>query len=357
MKKSLLILLLFSTLDIRAQITLNSSNVPPIGTNYTTVRHNNSSLPGLIISAGGPSQTWNYSSGWILNDTSFNAVVSPSGLPQSNLYPNSNLVFVNTSDPANPSYGYATSTATGIRVDGFYSLSSFGTYRANYEGYTFLDLPMTYGSVFNYSGKISLVFIGSTIAQKVISRETGTKTIDAWGSLTTPKTTYPSVLRMKQEILTKVDSTFIDATGSGNFVFSSTNSSLPTTNDYKFYANLPFPEVLTLRANKATGQITYNTYLDNTIVAAVNETELNKRPAGSFYPNPASGMLHFSKTSPLVSKMELVNLSGQVVFTYGMADLDQLSIATERFANGFYTWRLLNAEGAVLQAGKVLVKN
>ena len=40
MKKSLLILLLFSTLDNHAQITLNSSNVPPIGTNHTTVRHN-----------------------------------------------------------------------------------------------------------------------------------------------------------------------------------------------------------------------------------------------------------------------------------------------------------------------------
>lgn len=357
MKKILLIFLLFSTLDSNAQITLNSSNVPPIGTNYTTVRHNNSSIPGLFISAGGPAQTWNYSSGWILSDTSFNSVLNPAGLPQSNLYPNSNLVFSNISDPANPSYGYATSTPTGVRVDGFYALSSFGTYNASYEGFNFIDLPMSYGSVFNYSGKISLVLIGSTFAQKVISRETGTKTVDAWGSITTPKTTYPSVLRMKQEIITKVDSTFIDATGSGNFVFSNTSSSLPASNNYKFYANLPFPEVLTLRAIKETGQITYETYLDNSILAEVNETEVNKNPAGSSYPNPASGLLHFSKNSPLVSKMELVNLSGKVVFSYAMNDLDHLSVATERFANGFYSWRLLNAEGAVLQAGKVLLKN
>jgi hypothetical protein len=61
----------------------------------------NSSIPGLFISAGGPAQTWNYSSGWILSDTSFNIVLNPAGLPQSNLYPNpaSGLLHFTKSSP------------------------------------------------------------------------------------------------------------------------------------------------------------------------------------------------------------------------------------------------------------------
>lgn len=351
-------LLCIFAVQANAQITIGLSDVPAIGERWTNLNDGNS-LPGLTITPGGANQSWDYSSGWVVSDTTFIEYVSPSGLTGAGFFPTATIASVSV-NPSNPTLQFNQFFSTANNTWdylGLYGNAGFFTINIAANNATVFPLPLTYGYSATKTVMMTSVILYDVSFGLPASKEVAYETIqyecDAWGTLTTPAETA-SVLRLKQTTVARVDSTFLDSTGTGtNFIFDSVDNTLPSAVDYSFFKNGPGSALLAVSAEISTGEITYNNYLDNSITALEN---VSPRTA-SMYPNPASGMVHFVTSGNTNATLQLVDMMGRSVFTYNLNGVDNLTFPTTSFENGLYSYRVVDANGKIINTGKLLIQN
>lgn len=342
-----------------AQITISSNDLPSIGERWVLI-NDNASLPGTIVSAPGGNQTWDFSTGWNIADTTVMEFVSPFSAPNAADFPTATIagLFYNTSDPFNTNYQFMEQTsnswnALGLGISaGFYDLS------LNISNGVIIPYPLTYGFTGNYTVRQTSVFIYNGLpipAQMNVMVENIRYECDGWGSLTVPSGTY-NALRLKRVTLSRTDSTFVDTSGTGNnFVFSSVSSELPDKHEYNFYKDGPGTLIMTMEADTATGEIELGSYTDNGAFSAI--TRPDNKDAISLFPNPANAILNFKTSGHTNAELQLVDSYGKVVFSYRLSGVDNVTISTEGFANGLYICRLVDSNGAVVKNGRVLIQH
>lgn len=363
MKKNLLLLSMALIAGVsNAQITVTQNDMPSVGDVIMGYNDNATQPAGWIITPGSASaQTWDYSTNWTIADTSWLEFMNPAGNPGASLFPGSNFCAHYTSSSSGPLssfHEYFNTSANDFTANGLYSSNATLTYNAQTTGNILYQWPLTYGSSYSYNRTQTTVIVFSTPgtpASKTKSYTSGTKVVDAWGTLIAPDNTY-QVLRLKDDVTSKVDSSFTDTTGTGQqFVFTYTTNNLPQNVNYAFMANVNFPEVMSIQANRTTGAIRLSSYRSNLPTALRKPT--SESAQANVFPNPANGMVTMNNTVGKNAMFELFDLAGVKVFEYTLHDINTLSIETSGFANGLYMYKISSRNGNKCQIGKLMIEH
>ncbi|HEY0029314.1 MAG TPA: T9SS type A sorting domain-containing protein [Bacteroidia bacterium] len=355
MKKNLLIIsaLVFGAFGAKAQITITTADVafPP-----ALIQQAHDTLPTVSAGSSGINQTWNMTALQTHSLDSLN-FIAPGWAPESAEFPGSNLA-VQFSGPEN-AYGYASNTASSMTLLGNSAEVDFGggldtLVQKNTPAEILTNFPSTYLSNFTNNYVSEAMFelgfdpgVGFTIdSARQKSVVTKTSNVDAWGTITTPLGSFPS-LRYHVE-KRNVDSLFIKAFGAWSFF----QETIDSTKQYSWWANsIGFP-LVDATIDWATGAVTSVDWLKTPLTAGINVSTVSS--AVNVYPNPAQNDITFMLESAKVSAVQVYDIAGRMIDSYPVSN-DNLRINTSEFANGIYTFAVIGADNAIVNRGKFTV--
>ena len=349
---------LLSVLTAQYQITINQADLPSVGQSWVLFSDSGNTSVGTM-SPGGANQTWNFSSGWSISDTTTYQYVNKSSLPHAANFPTANLG-INVVTSLGNLEGFMQKNSSGLFLSGFYSsIPGFADFSTVNTNTVVVPVPLTFNSVFTYSQRSVSVTIYNPLfmipAEKTITDEQITYTCDAWGTLATPSLTA-NVLRLRSHITGSVDSVFIDNSFTGNaFVFDNTTTyPAETEYNYVFLRNGPNAYLMSCTVDIATGAITYGDYLASSTVSIPEVVSTAKNVA---YPNPVNDMLSIRLNGTGVTKLKFFNAAGQEAFNYDVDGIDLFTFSTAQFTNGLYVYVLYDANGNKVGSNKVMVQH
>ncbi|HDO26853.1 MAG TPA: T9SS type A sorting domain-containing protein [Bacteroidetes bacterium] len=276
-----------------AQPSITYDHAPKIGDVYHEAFFSTPVDPG----PGGANQTWNY--GDVPADsTGQMEMISPSGTPFENSFPEANIVsyIVNGYGQV---YGYGNLSSAEFLSWGSGVIADTGNVIMHYiDPEKQMAFPFSYQDSFTDDFYSSFEAMGMTIHR----RGTSTVTADAWGSITTPETTYNSVLRVKNE------TNSVDSVWMGNiFILTMTSGS----EDYSWYTgDYGFPVfTLTISGGERSSD-TIGSY--KTLAQSIGENGNNLQNI-QVYPNPATDELFVSIPSSNEGdfNISLIDLTGK----------------------------------------------
>lgn len=245
---------------------------PEIGTSSTM-------MTGIYSNPGdsGADQVWNLAGMFAQNGSEIE-YLNPTGLPQSEVFPEATHAF-HSEDESN-TYSYFSYDNDQMTEIGYYSESPNVTVLTTFsDPRTHLIFPLNYTDSFNDT------FASETINEIIVGQDTIVNTllevgfheaeVDGYGTLTTPEATYEDVLRVKIE-------SEVTYTVNTDGEEESSGERISTT--YQFYkAGISTP-LVTLQSTTL--------YNDGDIV--------NQSSSGSYFADPTVGMVESKKSfSPL----------------------------------------------------------
>ncbi|NOX86823.1 MAG: T9SS type A sorting domain-containing protein [Chlorobi bacterium] len=291
----LLSMVLLISVAVVAQPTITYENAPKIGDVYYQSYFTTSLDPG----PGGASQTWDYGSVQAEGTDQF-SVISPSGTPFENQFPEANITFY-VNNETGEIYSYADLSTSEILSYGAGIVTDTGNLIMHYsDPEKQMEFPFSFNDSFTDDYFAVFEVIGMTIHR----RGTSTVTADAWGSITTPETTYGSVLRIKNES-NIVDSVFMGSI----FLMARTSSST----DYSWYTGDDGYPVFTITISQDE-ESTDTTGSFKTTPESVGENTNNLSNI-RVYPNPANNILYVSIPSENEDDLiiSLLDLTGKEI--------------------------------------------
>ena len=338
-----------------AQPTITQAHLPVAGHTYTVYTD---TIGGAGFTPTAPSssaQTWDYTNAFTVAITEQLSFVSPAGLPGASLYPMADLA--------------TTTTASGYQISAFYDnavdgLSALGSYFELTDVFTVTNtvtdgvqfpVPLTLGTTLTQTTSSSTLVVyapGLSLPAELQRFETtGTLTGDAYGTLSTPA--WPvgvQVVRVRSQNMMEVDSSFTDASGTGNgpWVFAETNTSGMQTPSYDYY-RAGVPSFVMSVNNDQTNA----TYYGNSVSTDIADN--GSVQAAQLFPNPANGSISIVPGTNRASTLEIVDLSGRVQATYSIQGIDRVNVITEGWASGTYVYNCLDIDGVSLHRGAFLV--
>jgi hypothetical protein len=335
-----------------AQITLNQSDLPTAGTMWFELTD---TLTHQAITAGGPSQTWNYSNFTVYTSagTHFqNTAAAPAGWSAN--FPSSQMI---TYSAADTSATYYSSNSTGLYIDGFYDggmnpqPTSVLAFNPNY---LLIPTPFTYNNTRNSSTKITLV-LNQGINIKVVSYIYQQFTADAYGSITTPAGIYNNTLRIKRLAYT-LDTTYADF-GTGYTYFGS-NPPGDTTMTYMWVKNgadaLVFQITEKMNGASGSGLAESASYYTNT---ATHIPTFLKPKTSVAYPNPSNGSksVTISLEGKEAEKLVIYNTLGELVKIESAVTGNTVSFDTNLLESGIYIYKITGKDSREITSGKFTI--
>jgi hypothetical protein len=351
MKKTLLLSILgLCAFGADAQITLTSAD---IATPTKVIYQAQDTMPAVSIGGSGASQTWNMTA---LNTHTVDTLTF---LPYS-AAPNPKFSSANIAVKFGwqNSYAYlnnSSSSATILGSSGVVDLGNGPTQidQVNTPGEILANWPATYLSSFSstYSTKSKYYFgIDPGFGVVVDSVRTHGRVVknanyDAWGTITTPLGSYSS-LRSKETIVRR-DSTDVFIAMLGGWQ-NNISTSADSSANYTWWSNgIGFPLVEVRMDSVGISNVSWLLSLPMTV--GVNEytsaTEVN------VYPNPAKDMINFEVDANVASSIQIYDITGRVIETIRIT-VDRSVINTSGYANGSYTYSILDRSNAILNRGK-----
>lgn len=312
-----------------AQITINQSDFVTVGKQFTMVSTNAANItPG-----GTGSQTWDFSS--LANDgETIYDVQQPAWTPYASSYPTANMAFKIDAD-----YQYLKIDATGIIGLG---QTGFGGNIPLNPTEKMLAFPSTMNTTFNATSKYKFQIdtnivqgLGTTIDSiRVIGTRVKSSTIDAYGNITTPAGTFPS-LRMKETVV-ETDSIFaklVTFLGS-TWISIPANLGIPnpivdTTESYTWFGNNMGYKILSFSYDTAFGASGIEWLKQAPSASGINNVASSS--STKVYPNPSSGELFFTEA---VSQVEIFSLDGNKILSKAV-NMNN-SVLFEELSNGNY---------------------
>ena len=345
-----------------AQIVINSSDFPAIGTVYLDAQD---TLPAasIVPGAAGASQTFNFAN---LHQHTIDSLpfLSPSSFAFDTLVPDADIV---------------------ISQFGGYAFANIGTnkveligYTGDFQGFgipvnivysnpqTILEFPTTFGmtykdtSVFRSTFPGPAQFFAYVDSVRISHYGTSQSEVDAWGSITTPLGTF-DILRNKT-VETSRDSIFGIKQGSpllGNwtlipFALLGVQISNPVVNNTTTYDYLSKEKgyyVVRLVIDNSDGSTQSLRYLTT---PGAGFEDLSQVSTVMVFPNPANEVLNIEYTGNSAAKATLFDVTGKVVANQEIA-LGVNSINTSALQNGFYFIKVENAKGQRILNSKISV--
>ncbi|MCD6068823.1 MAG: hypothetical protein K0S33_3649 [Bacteroidetes bacterium] len=352
MKKHLLLLIAASSfITAGAQITLTQADIATAG---NTFRRGNDTIFSGIIGPGGTNMTWNYTGSLDIDYVDTISFVNPNTLPSFSTFPTSNIgiKFGSFAD------GYGISSPTSLSLIG-----QAGTFFGVYGELEFTDpeklmeFPCTFGTTYTdyveYGAQVEYTTTGvDSVRLKTMKNKS--VNVDGWGSLTTLSGTY-NVLR-QMEYTTQIDSIWIHTPGFPPIVPPSWQfytEQLDTTYHYAFWSNgtgYPVAEIdSSYNATAGAFEVTANWIL----APGVSLKENNTVSGSLVYPNPAADAVTIRLTNaPQTNyEIEVYTAIGTVVKRADVSGAKNV-VAIDELSPGFYLYRAVSKEGAVLGQGK-----
>ncbi len=371
MKKTLLSSFLFATIGIYSsfgQITVDSTNIVSVGENVYQAY--DSTLTITSIGSAGANQTWNFSGlGTDRLDTLF--FRKKTSQPLASNFPTANVVMTSTDPAEDSTWTYLNKSVTGLDIMG-QAANINGTITPIPLLFPIVGFPITYGTSYsgNWNGTLFTFFLGvdpdgvgplPTIDSIKIRRlTTYSGSIDAWGNVTTPFGTFPSL--RQNETTYNTDSTFTLSNGTWALIsptlatlFGVNQTTKDTTNTARWWTNdatARFPLV----------EIDYNTngtlndadWLQSTPTVGINETAIVSVPF-LLYPNPTKDIINITTPSLIENVfVEIMDITGKEVKNM-LFNTNKIKISVADLDNGIYFYNIYNANGKMLSTNKFVV--
>lgn len=355
--KKLLLLSLFPTSIITAQINLNQSD---FATGGDTIRMSQSTDLTLDFLSTGTNYVWDYST------------LVPSSQKVKNFRPNTDLsllssflfgtfaptrykasYFIESTDipvdqigtiigiPITDIFGFSRVTADSITSIGFsmvvsgteipfksdtiekrYAFPIQYTNTTYSRGYTNIDLNPTYDAIFRQYRQHSSV-------------------VDGWGSITTPYGTY-NALRIKHEI-TELDSIYI-----GAFSFW-LPIPVPPSNIYEWWTNGQKEPILRINTTNVLGTETVNSVEYRDIYRGLDAGLNELTTEFTIYPNPVKNSLSL-KSDKIINKILIIDITGKVIKEVSITPSNQHEVNTSDLTQGVYYIKAFSGEEVGIQS-------
>ncbi|MEO5645100.1 MAG: T9SS type A sorting domain-containing protein [Bacteroidia bacterium] len=349
-------LLCFAALTIgtslSAQITITEIDIAP---HFTQVLQRNDTTPTVTPGMAGTNITYDLSA---LQDQSTDTILftQPSFTPNGANFPGSNTAAVYNTTQA---YIYFNESATAFQITGQAAdpvgsgivdipfsdyekvLSYPTTYNTSFtdyargEGYTFLGYDPGIGF------QIDSVHIKSSVYKNSIA--------DGWGTAITPLDTF-NVVRVNTTRL-QVDT--IDVQTMGVWIYDALIQ-MDSVRTYTYYTNgIGYP-LAELTDSQDLGTITRATWLSTLPQYNVGMNELAIQPDMNVYPNPSVETVTFVSNGANVSLITILDMNGRIVKTANVT-ADRTSVNVSDLSSGMYFFQALNANGTILEKGKLNV--
>lgn len=280
----------------------------------------------------GPNQSWDLSNVIPIGPSYTYSWVNPNSAPGASNFAGANAVltveivslFSNISASKYEDYGYY------IDVQGTEIIETFSNPSTRF------GLPLTYNS----SG--SDTYASSTSFGGLFDITTSGSTnwnVVGYGSLTLPSGTFNNVL-----LVHVVDSS-VDTQSFNGIEFSSNI----TDDVYLFYkAGYPLPLAVfeSITTTDMTGSDTTQGGLVFSITIGTND--ISDEAKISFSPNPTIDMLTVSFNNHQPTRLDVVSLTGEVVKTMRVNELQNATIDVSNLSNGMYIIRAISEKGTIV---------
>ncbi|CAN5783255.1 hypothetical protein BH11BAC7_BH11BAC7_17530 [soil metagenome] len=337
---------------LSAQITITQSDIAPL---YSRVIQHNDTMPTVSEGNSGTNQTYNLSA---LQPQSTDTILFtlPQFTPNGANFPGSNFAAVINSNQA---YIYLNQSATAFQITG-QAADPFGTGIVDiaYSDYEkVLKFPCTYNTSFTdtargqgwtYLGydpgvgfQIDSVNIRSTIFK--------TSTVDGWGNVTTPMGTF-NALRVNT---TRKQIDTIDVQTMNVWIYDAYIQT-DSVRTYTYWANGIGYQLAELTDHQDFGSITSATWLDSIPQQNVGMNELAHQPEMNVYPNPSVEIVTFVSNGADVASIQILDMNGRIVKTT-IVTADRTTVNVSDLSSGMYFFQAVNANGTILEKGKLNV--
>lgn len=369
MKKTLLSLIMLTSMGIytsQAQITVNMVDVVDQG---DVVEQASDTIPGgITIGGGGASQTWNFST---LNEDELDTLffMNPTPLPGSSNFPSSNIGMVDTDQDS--TWMYITKNGAGLFVDGAYQIQQGQATVLPFVA-TIITFPSTMGT--NYSGTWSGTLYGFDLSAlplgldslKITRGTSSSSNIDAWGNVTTPFGTFPSLRQLVYQEDT--DTTWEKSSATGlwtlispatitvlaGFGVNVTDISYDTTRTARWWTDDPtarFPIVeMDYEANGTVNNIDWQKSTP-TVGLAEQTTAVS---GVSLYPNPAKNEITIETSLTNNNSVKVFDVTGKLISDASFKT-NKITLSVSNLDGGVYFYNILDVAGNVLHSNKFVV--
>jgi hypothetical protein len=370
MKKTILSLIMLTSVGIfstQAQITLNSSDVYNLG---DMIESAYDTMPsGIIMTpAASTSQTWNFSTLTHNKlDTSF--LKNHSSFPGAVNFPSSNLGMTDSSNDS--SWLFLTKNATGLFVNGNHDIQ-------NGQGTSFIGTrtKITFPSTYNtsYTGSLNITLAtallgidpdgsgphGRIDSLKFTRLISYSSVIDAWGNMTTPLGTFPSL--RQNETTTNADTTWQLVNGNWEIQSAAVSTLLgnngiaaDTNWTATWWTNDPTTRYPIVKMEyKPDGTASNIRWLKATpTIVNINETE-NMNSKVSLFPNPAKNKITISTTFSENKSLQIFDVTGKLI-TFERFNTESITFSVADYEKGIYFYTINDVNGNVLHANKFVV--
>jgi hypothetical protein len=343
-----LILSVFIFSQASGQITITLDDLVNVG-DTVNIADVDDVPPGFDPGPPGASQHWDFS-GFIMDTNYYLYFVDPASTPFAASFPTSNMVIEGLIDSA---YIYTTRNSFVYQIDGL-----AGTYDIFENVVAPFEPPeIMFSFPLNYLDSMQqTIVVDVTIASpqppadslrlKVVS-EINDK-VDAWGTLTTPVSTY-DVLRIR-EIRIATDSVWMKLLGFWLYVESLTEITLK----YTYMANDLGIQVAEIESDTSGNNYNNISYLlaEDPIFVKEEEIAIDLR----VFPNPASSVMNVAWDERHNGSFLLMDMQGKTVLEKAFENTSDIRINTSALPQGFYLYQLAFKGEKDITSGKVLVR-
>jgi len=330
MIKSILIMFLLSAINVFAQVTLTSGNNPSAGDfQYYTY----ADTTGIIPGGSGANQTWNFTNLIVTGNMTMSFML-PSGTPNGNLYPDSDIASHDTC------FNYFKKSPDKYEYIGTNSTSQNTIIRySNYQ--TYMTYPFSYNSTFNdnFSGRFA-------VQGDSIYRTGNVNTVaDAWGTINLPFGSFSNALRIKR-IITQRDSS-VNYQYIFNYIFTMYEWYVPNKKFFVF-------AIMYISLNVLDNEISFKRVAYNPNSTPFGIQQISSEIPGGFrlhqnYPNPfnPSTKIRFEVPKSTFTKLIIYDALGRELETlvneHLSAGVYETDWNAENYPSGIYFYRLINS--------------
>ena len=346
MKAFFIIILVFAFFRGQTQITITLDDLAGVGdtVNLAVV---DTAPPNFKPGSPGPGQTWDFTN-LVMDTNQYLYFVDPATTPFAGSFPASNMVVIGMMDSV---YLYTIRNSFHFKIDGFAGI---------FAGFDDLVVPFNPPEILMNFPMNYLDSLEQTVIQDVTIKSDEpfvdslryklvndiTTVVDAWGSLSTPLSSY-EVLRMKQTRIV-TDSIWMKVGFFWVFLETSTNASL----SYRYVANDAGYSVLEFQSDTAGTEYSGIRYLLDETVSLPDPTSL---PAVSVFPNPANSEITFSWNDFRSGNISIYDPTGRMLITEPFSHSRQLKPDIGKLNGGMYFYRVRFSGKPGEQAGRFLI--
>lgn len=346
---SLLFVMLLVNL-LAAQPIITNQSYPVDGEEW--IEYYDSTSGKYNIGAEGANITWDFSSGFVANDSIHFNFVNPNTTPYNwqNDFPNANIAIYVPADSA--AFFYTSADSGFFQNGGYISYSGVTTTMKIDPPLRIIKGNLAYGDTFISYTKSVMLFYNGQMTEKAIHYNYRAGKADAWGSLKTAVGNFSNALRARYWEWS-IDTTYIDSTGSGNWEYLYSNGPSKPRLSYEWYIEShPF---FVMGANME--ELDQSVIRDLTVIKGLPVSiEKSTKEIFSFYPNPANDFICINKL-----KMEneylvqIYDTNGKLVINESFSNTTIKNIDVKNFSNGIYLLRMIDKTSDLLQSRKIAI--